>query len=346
MISLNKVTKIQGKHKVLDNVSFEVQKGEFVICVSPDADTRTALLECLGRIKKPDSGNIRVGELDLSNLKRETLRFYKSKVNLISYNAVLNRRDTVYDNVALPLKCTNLLSNQIARIVSKAISLLKIENNIQNRCLNLSDFLKIKVLISRAVAQNSEVLLLDDPLSRLNLEERDIIVNLLKDLNKRLGCTIIVTVPKLSQIENKASLRVINIEESKDLKVQAKDNERSVASILSKDNLNVANQQPENRQKEFQENVDKAASEYIDKKIKVVIENSINTELVEDPSVSKGIIYAIATELRLPFEIGEGKVVPLDNTIKEKFSLVVDEKYLKVLADFLEKRAISFELSL
>lgn len=240
----------------------------------------------------------------------------------------------------------NLLSNQIARIVSKAISLLKIENNIQNRCLNLSDFLKIKVLISRAVAQNSEVLLLDDPLSRLNLEERDIIVNLLKDLNKRLGCTIIVTVPKLSQIENKASLRVINIEESKDLKVQAKDNERSVASILSKDNLNVANQQPENRQKEFQENVDKAASEYIDKKIKVVIENSINTELVEDPSVSKGIIYAIATELRLPFEIGEGKVVPLDNTIKEKFSLVVDEKYLKVLADFLEKRAISFELSL
>lgn len=212
--------------------------------------------------------------------------------------------------------------------------------------MNLSDFLKIKVLISRAVAQNSEVLLLDDPLSRLNLEERDIIVNLLKDLNKRLGCTIIVTVPKLSQIENKASLRVINIEESKDLKVQAKDNERSVASILSKDNLNVANQQPENRQKEFQENVDKAASEYIDKKIKVVIENSINTELVEDPSVSKGIIYAIATELRLPFEIGEGKVVPLDNTIKEKFSLVVDEKYLKVLADFLEKRAISFELSL
>lgn len=46
------------------------------------------------------------------------------------------------------------------------------------------------------------------------------------------------------------------------------------------------------------------------------------------------------------FEIGEGKVVPLDNTIKEKFSLVVDEKYLKVLEDFLEKRAISFELTL
>lgn len=333
MISLSKVTKIQGKHKVLDNVSFEVQKGEFVVCVSPDADTRTALLECLGRIKKPDSGNIRVGDLDLSNLKRETLRFYKSKVNLISYNAVLNRRDTVYDNVALPLKCTNLLSSQIARVVSKAISLLKIENNIQNRCLNLSDFLKIKVLISRAVAQNSEILLLDDPLSRLNLEEREIIINILKDLNKRLGCTIIITVPKLSQIEDKSSLRVINIEEAKDLKVQA--NERSVASIISKDNLKVANKDHES----------KATSEYIDKKVKVVIENSINTEIVEDPSVTKSIIYTIATELRLPFEIGEGEVVPSDNTIKEKFSLVVDEKYLKVLADFLEKRAISFKLS-
>lgn len=317
----------------LDNVSFEVQKGEFVVCVSPDADTRTALLECLGRIKKPDSGNIRVGDLDLSNLKRETLRFYKSKVNLISYNAVLNRRDTVYDNVALPLKCTNLLSSQIARVVSKAISLLKIENNIQNRCLNLSDFLKIKVLISRAVAQNSEILLLDDPLSRLNLEEREIIINILKDLNKRLGCTIIITVPKLSQIEDKSSLRVINIEEAKDLKVQA--NERSVASIISKDNLKVANKDHES----------KATSEYIDKKVKVVIENSINTEIVEDPSVTKSIIYTIATELRLPFEIGEGEVVPSDNTIKEKFSLVVDEKYLKVLADFLEKRAISFKLS-
>ena len=249
------------------------------------------------------------------------------------YNAVLNRRDTVYDNVALPLKCTNLLSSQIARVVSKAISLLKIENNIQNRCLNLSDFLKIKVLISRAVAQNSEILLLDDPLSRLNLEDREIIINILKDLNKRLGCTIIVTVPKLSQIEDKSSLRVINIEEAKDLKVQA--NERSVASIISKDNLKVASKAHE----------DKATSEYIDKKVKVVIENSINTEIVEDPSVTKGIIYTIATELRLPFEIGEGKVVPSDNTIKEKFSLVVDEKYLKVLADFLEKRAISFELS-
>ena len=82
----------------------------------------------------------------------------------------------------------------------------------------------------------------------------------------------------------------------------------------------------------------KSNSEYIDKKVKVVIENSINTQIVEDPSVSKGIIYTIAT--------GEGKVVPLDNTIKEKFSLVVDEKYLKVLEDFLEKRAISFELTL
>ncbi len=59
----------------------------------------------------------------------------------------------------------------------------------------------------------------------------------------------------------------------------------------------------------------KSNSEYIDKKVKVVIENSINTQIVEDPSVSKGIIYTIATELRLPFEIGEGKVVPLDNTI-------------------------------
>ncbi|GEM_PF-6215442 len=335
MISLSKVTKVQGKHNVLDNISFEVKKGEFVVCVSPDADTRTALLECLGRITKPDSGNIRVGELDLSNLKRETLRFYKSKVNLISYNAVLNRRDTVYDNVALPLKCTNLLSSQIARVVSKAISLLKIENNIQNRCLNLSDFLKIKVLISRAVAQNSEILLLDDPLSRLNHEEREIIINILKDLNKRLGCTIIVTVPKLSQLENKSSLRVINIEDAKDLNGQANDKDRAVASITSKDNLKVASKDHE----------DKATSEYIDKKVKVVIENLISTQTVEDPSVSKGIIYTIATELRLPFEIGEGKVVPLDNTIKEKFSLVVDEKYLKVLADFLEKRAISFELS-
>lgn len=90
----------------------------------------------------------------------------------------------------------------------------------------------------------------------------------------------------------------------------------------------------------------KSNSEYIDKKVKVVIENSINTQIVEDPSVSKGIIYTIATELRLPFEIGEGKVVPLDNTIKEKFSLVVDKKYLKVLEDFLKKRAISFELTL
>lgn len=90
----------------------------------------------------------------------------------------------------------------------------------------------------------------------------------------------------------------------------------------------------------------KSNSEYIDKKVKVVIENSINTQIVEDPSVSKVIIYTIATELRLHFEIGEGKVVPLDNTIKEKFSLVVDEKYLKVLEDFLEKRAIYFELTL
>ena len=331
MISLSKVTKIQGKHKVLDNVSFEVQKGEFVICVSQDADTRTALLECLGRIKKPDSGNIRVGDLDLSNLKRETLRFYKSKVNLISYNAVLNRRDTVYDNVALPLKCTNLLSSQIARVVSKAISLLKIENNIQNRCLNLSDFLKIKVLISRAVAQNSEILLLDDPLSRLTLEEREVIVNILKDLNQRLGCTIIVAVPKLSQIEDKSSLKIINIEDTKDLQLK----EKSVADIHSKDNLNEAGREP----------TCKAKQEGKDKKVKIVISNLIRTNSdTEEIKERNGIIYSIATELKLPFEIGEGKVVPQENSIKEKISLIVESKYLKLFKDYLEKRSISFEL--
>lgn len=331
MISLSKVTKIQGKHKVLDEISFEVQKGEFVICVSPEADTRTALLECLGRIKKTDSGNIRVGDLDLSNLKRETLRFYKSKVNLISYNAVLNRRDTIYDNVALPLKCTNLLSSQIARVVSKAISLLKIENNIQNRCLNLSDFLKIKVLISRAVAQNSEVLLLDDPFSRLNHEERKLILTHLKDLNKRLGCTIIITVPKLSQIENRESLKVINIEDCKDKHTE----DKTVASVFSKDNLNC----------DAKANVGKTKLEHRAKKVKVVIVNSISTDNESQPSAPCGIIYSIATELKLPFEIGDGRVEPLENMIKERFSLVVEEKYLKVLSDFLEKRAISFELS-
>ena len=60
---------------------------------------------------------------------------------------------------------------------------------------------------------------------------------------------------------------------------------------------------------------------------------------------NNGILYEVASELRLPFEISEGKVVPDCEAIKEKFSLTVEEKYLKQFKDFLEKRNINFKLS-
>ena len=194
-----------------------------------------------------------------------------------------------------------------------------------------ADFLKIKVLISRAVAQKSEILLLDDPFSRLPPEDREVIVNILKDLNQRLGCTVIVAVPRLSQIEEKSSLRIINIEDTKDLQVK----EKSVADIHSNDNLNEAKS----------EHFGKAKQDGKDKKIKIVISNLIRTNKdTEEIKECNGIIYSIATELKLPFEIGEGKVVPQENSIKEKISIIVESKYLKLFKDYLEKRSISFEL--
>lgn len=204
IIELKGVTKYYNDNLVLENVSFYVNKGEFITFLGPSGCGKTTTLRMIAGFDTPTSGQILLDGKDISNLPPN-----KRPVNTVFQRYALFPHLNVYENIAFGLKCKRVLNTyenakgekytkkqrlskaEIAGKVKKALEIVDLEGFEKRSVTTLSGGQQQRVAIARAIVNEPEILLLDEPLGALDLKMRKEMQIELKEMHRRLGITFI-----------------------------------------------------------------------------------------------------------------------------------------------------------
>lgn len=219
ILRVENLTKIYGKdnNKViaLDNVSFSVQKGEFVAIVGASGSGKSTLLHLIGGVDRPTSGKVYIDGKDIYSFNNDALAIFRRRqVGLIYqfYNLIpiLN----VEENITLPLSLDNREINQTK--LKELLKLLGLENRKTHLPNELSGGQQQRTSIGRALITNPTIVLADEPTGNLDSKASDEIVELLKKSNRDYKQTIIMITHDM-EIAKHAD-RIIKIEDGKIVK--------------------------------------------------------------------------------------------------------------------------------
>lgn len=216
ILRVEKLTKVYGKgeNKVvaLDNVSFSVEKGEFVAIVGASGSGKSTLLHLLGGVDRPTSGKVYINNTDIFKMNDDKLAIFRRRqVGLIYqfYNLlpILNVRE----NITLPLELDSVKPDEEeVKELLKVLGLLNRSNHLPNE---LSGGQQQRTSIGRALITKPSIVLADEPTGNLDSKASEEIVSILKKSNKELKQTIILITHNL-EIAKMAD-RVITLEDGK-----------------------------------------------------------------------------------------------------------------------------------
>ena len=219
ILKVENLTKIYGKGSTkvvaLDNVSFSVEKGEFVAIVGASGSGKSTLLHILGGVDRPASGKVFIDGKDIFKLDDDKLAIFRRRqIGLIYqfYNLIpiLN----VEENITLPLSLDNRKVDRIE--LNNMLSLLGLTNRRGHLPNELSGGQQQRTSIGRALITNPTIILADEPTGNLDSKNSDEIVALLKKTNKELNQTIIMITHNMEIA--KVADRIIKIEDGKIVK--------------------------------------------------------------------------------------------------------------------------------
>ncbi len=216
ILRVENLTKIYGKGSTkvvaLDDVSFKVEKGEFIAIVGASGSGKSTLLHIIGGVDRPTKGKVFIDGVDIFNLNDDKLAIFRRRqVGLIYqfYNLIpiLN----VEENITLPLSLDNRKIDVLE--LNEMLKLLGLENRKKHLPFELSGGQQQRTSIGRALITNPAIILADEPTGNLDSKSSDEIVALLRKSNKELNQTIIMITHNL-EIAKYAD-RIIKIEDGK-----------------------------------------------------------------------------------------------------------------------------------
>jgi putative ABC transport system ATP-binding protein len=177
--------------KALDNVSFSVEKGEFIAIVGPSGSGKSTLLHILGGVDVPTSGNVIIDKTDISQLNETALAIFRRRqIGLVYQFYNLIPILTVEENLTLPLLLDGKKPD--AKIVGNLVNQLGLEQRLQHLPNQLSGGQQQRVSIGRALINNPALLLADEPTGNLDSENSREIISLLRRFNKQSNQTVII----------------------------------------------------------------------------------------------------------------------------------------------------------
>lgn len=196
MIQLNNITKKyktnNGELTAVKDVNLSVNKGEIFGIIGYSGAGKSTLIRLLNGLEKPTTGTVLVNGQEFSSIKGKKLRDARQKVSMIFQHFNLLWSRTVEENIAFPLEIAGVPKEQRQARVKELIELVGLTGRNQAYPSQLSGGQKQRVGIARALANNPEVLLCDEATSALDPETTDSILDLLVDINARLGLTIVL----------------------------------------------------------------------------------------------------------------------------------------------------------
>ncbi|MGE4488731.1 MAG: ABC transporter ATP-binding protein [Kiritimatiellales bacterium] len=193
MIVFDKVTKRLGGRLVLDEISFEVPKGETFVVVGLSGAGKSVTLKHMVHLLVPDSGEVRIGDDVISSARGKELERIRSRFGVLFQGAALLQWMTVFENVALPLReHTKMSEAEIEKTVREKLRLLNMEDAEEKYPADLSGGMQKRVGLARAIVLNPEIVLYDEPTSGLDPVTSRRIDRLIENLRRELGITSVV----------------------------------------------------------------------------------------------------------------------------------------------------------
>lgn len=176
---------IEGE-AVLDNISLEISKGEFITLLGSSGCGKTTTLRIIAGLEQPDAGSVWLDGREVTGLEPN-----QRDVNTVFQNYALFPHMNVAENIGYGLKLKKVPKSEIRKKVSQMLELVQLEGYEKRKPSELSGGQKQRVAIARALVNNPKVLLLDEPLGALDLQLRRAMQIELKHLQKKLGITFI-----------------------------------------------------------------------------------------------------------------------------------------------------------
>ena len=199
LISFENVVKDFDGRKVLDGLSFSVEKGEILAIVGPSGTGKSVTLKHIVRLLTPDSGRVTVDGVDVSECSSRQLRAIRRRVGYLFQGGALLAWKTVEENVALPLKeCDCLPDDKIDRRVEAALAAVELSDAAEKFPAEISGGMQKRAGLARAIVRESDVVLYDEPTSGLDPVTSASIMRLICDLRDRRGVTSVVVTHDLA----------------------------------------------------------------------------------------------------------------------------------------------------
>ncbi len=205
MIELIDVSKTfssdSGKVDAVKNVSLKIEKSEIFGVIGYSGAGKSTLVRCINLLERPTQGKVVIDDVDLVQLNERSLRKHRQKIGMIFQQFNLLASRTVFENVAFPLRYKGIDKNEINKKVTSLLNLVGIADKAKSYPSQLSGGQKQRVAIARALANDPGILLCDEATSALDPQTTQSILRLLKDLNKKLGITIVIITHEMSVIK-------------------------------------------------------------------------------------------------------------------------------------------------
>ena len=179
--------------KALNGVSFSIQKGESVAIIGKSGSGKSTLMHLLAALDKPNEGEILINGQNIAKMKkRELSKLRNQTFGFVFQQFFMNPKDTVLQNVILPLKIAGVGSRKRKEIALKALEAVELTDKAKNKASNLSGGQKQRVCVARAIANSPEIIFADEPTGNLDSKTSKKIEDLLFGLNKESGITLII----------------------------------------------------------------------------------------------------------------------------------------------------------
>ena len=199
---LHKVYESQnGKVNALNNINLTIHDGDIYGIIGLSGAGKSSLVRCINMLEVPTSGEIRINGEDMTQLKPARLREVRKKIGMIFQHFNLLMNSTVYDNIAFPLRISKVPENIIQNRVNELLEVVDLVEKKNAYPSQLSGGQKQRVGIARALANKPDILLSDEATSALDPTTTESILDLLKDINRKMGITIIVITHEMDVIK-------------------------------------------------------------------------------------------------------------------------------------------------
>ncbi|PYC05680.1 ABC transporter [Pseudomonas protegens] len=190
----------QGPVQALHGIDLSIQRGEVFGIIGRSGAGKSSLIRTINRLEQPSSGRVLIDQVDIGDFDEDRLVALRRRIGMIFQHFNLMSAKTVWHNVELPLKVAGVPKAERERKVRELLELVGLKDKHQAYPAQLSGGQKQRVGIARALVHDPEILLCDEATSALDPETTQSILGLLKEINQRLGLTIILITHEMAVI--------------------------------------------------------------------------------------------------------------------------------------------------